>query len=235
MDPNSTPVLAAAAAWFAACAAAAGVLYTRRRGRPLGAADGLRFGGIGVLALMPCTLLLVLAFDGEPSLFAAAVQAGIAVLLFAAAHRARLAPADAASGMSFREKSALLVLAALTLVFGNYFVGAWNAPPGLALEAFIGAVIALIVLMIAGHLAIALLHLPLADVDVPRDERDRSVELRSLRNAHWVLAAGFFSVPVLLIAPLPLMAALNIWLALLVAAEIVFYGSTVAYYRRGIA
>ncbi len=232
------PLLGLAAAWIAACLLAAGRLWLGRRGQPLTTGRGFALAGVGLLALAPCTLIAVRLLSGETRLFGALLQVALALLLFAAARQARRAgldPEATGSLRSYREKSAWLVLLALALVFGNYFLGAWNAAPAQALSAFADAVVLLLVLMVAGHVVIALFHNPADDLDSPEDERDRAVNLKSMRNAYYVLAAGFWSVPVMLIVPLPLAVSLNIWLAVLVLAEIAYYGSVVAAYRRGVA
>jgi hypothetical protein len=54
-----------------------------------------------------------------------------------------------------------------------------------------------------------------------------------MRNAYFALAGAFWAIPVMLLAELPLVTALNIWFGLLVAAEIVYYSSVIAYYRFG--
>lgn len=238
MSSIPTPLLALAAAWIVACLGAAARLWIRRRGRPFTTEHGFSLAGFGLLALAPCTLIAVRLLSGESRLFGALLQVALALALFAAARqarRARLDPEAAGSMRGFREKSAWLVLLALALVFGNYFVGAWNAAPEQAMSAFVDTVVLLVVLMVAGHVVIALFHTPADDLDAPEDERDRAVSLKSMRNAYYVLAAGFWSVPVMLIKPLPLALSLNIWLAVLVLAEISYYGSVVAGYRRGVA
>ncbi len=221
-----------ASACLAACLLAALHAYRRRlpeRGYWLGA---LAFAA----AAAAVWIGLAVAAGGAPSLLPSAIYMGLAALLAVAGRRARrlrLATGEPPATRSFRENSALVMLAALLLVFGNYFRGAWDASPETAIGAFVGAVVSLVVLLIAAHVALAVLHLPVGDLDAPGDERDRAVDLKSQRNAYWVLTAAFWTFPFMLIAAVPLAHALNIWLAELVLAELVYFGSMVAYYRLG--
>ena len=98
--------------------------------------------------------------------------------------------------LSFQEKSLWVSLAGLAVAFGVYFTSAYQtlqplsvgkdvAPRQAAL--FMGATLALVVLVVAGHAVIALL-----DRHVGQDERDRSIELKAGRLGSQVLAVGVF-------------------------------------------
>lgn len=98
--------------------------------------------------------------------------------------------------MSFHEKSLWVSLAALVLAFGGYFYSAYlTMPPAIAAKdvpaeqagLFIAATVVLVVLLVAGHVVIALL-----DRRTDSDERDKSVELRGARYGSCVLATGAF-------------------------------------------
>lgn len=98
--------------------------------------------------------------------------------------------------MSFQEKSLWVSLAGLLLAFGGYFYSAYvtvlptpAAKDVLPQQAglFIAATVVLVVLLVAGHVVIALL-----DRRTEADERDRSIELRGGRYGSYVLATGVF-------------------------------------------
>jgi hypothetical protein len=98
--------------------------------------------------------------------------------------------------ISFHEKSLWVSLAGLLLAFGGYFYSAYltvlpttaakNVLPQQA-GLFIAATVVLVVLLVAGHVVVALL-----DRRVETDERDRSIELRGGRYGSYVLATGVF-------------------------------------------
>jgi hypothetical protein len=98
--------------------------------------------------------------------------------------------------MSFQEKSLWVSLAGLLLAFGGYFYSAYvtvlptpAAKDVLPQQAglFIAATVALVAILVAGHVVIALL-----DRRTETDERDRSIELRGGRFGSFVLATGVF-------------------------------------------
>lgn len=98
--------------------------------------------------------------------------------------------------MSFQEKSLWVSLAGLLLAFGGYFYSAYLTllPTSAAKDVlphqaglFIAATVVLVVLLVAGHLAIALV-----DRRTETDERDRSIELKGGRYGSYVLATGVF-------------------------------------------
>ena len=98
--------------------------------------------------------------------------------------------------MSFQEKSLWVSLAGLLLAFGGYFYSAYVTvlPTSAAKDVlpqqaglFIAATVVLVVLLVAGHVVIALL-----DRRTETDERDRSIELRGGRYGSYVLATGVF-------------------------------------------
>jgi hypothetical protein len=149
------------------------------------------------------------------------------------ARRHGLKPTMVHSRMTFREKSAALRFAALCLVFVAYFAKSWNAPQEVVVHLFIGSVALLVVILAIGHIALAVLHVPLGEVEDALDERDRDVELRSIRNAHYVLVGGIWITIALPIAGAPTLTIVNTAFAAFVLSELIRYGSLVAYYRRG--
>ncbi len=99
--------------------------------------------------------------------------------------------------ISFQQKSLWVNLAGLLLAFGGYFYSAYvtvladisAAKDVLPQHAvlFVAATVVLVVLLVAGHVVIALL-----DRRTETDERDRSIELRGGRYGSYVLATGVF-------------------------------------------
>jgi len=189
-----------------------------------------------LLVVAPLMSLAVFAFNHTLNLWGGTVQVVIAVLLFAAAYRSkkyRLNPTEKESSSSFREKSAHLIFVAEILIFSGYFFKTWNSNFEAIIPSFIASAALLVVIMIAGHIAIALLHSPLEELDDAIDERDKAVALSSTRNAYYVLAVGFWSVPILIIAPVTTAFALNCWFAIFILSDLVKYGSISLYYRLG--
>ena len=237
MSAISAVPLSLATLWFVIAVAAGIAIYRRKGSGRLRPEQGLALGGTGLLALAPLTYLATYFIADTPALFGSAVQCAGAALLFAASlhtRRLRLNPQAEPGTRSFAEKSALLVLIAVLAVFGMYFVDTFGSSPAGAMTAFVRAVILLIVITIAGHIAIAVFHAPHDDLENPADERDREISRRSLRNAYYALAAGFWSMPVLIALPVPTLQVLQSWLFFLVISEVVYQGSIVRYYRVGI-
>ena len=96
--------------------------------------------------------------------------------------------------ITFREKSLWVTLLGLGLTFGGYFGSVYATSRHLPVSKdllplhaglFIGATVALVVILVAGHIAMALL-----DRRTEPDERDRSIELRAGSYGSFVLATG---------------------------------------------
>ena len=222
--------------WVAFCTFFIVTLLGKRKQGSFHPEHAFQTGGFIVLGLAPCIGLLEFTIGGELTFWGGGIHTLIAVTLFAAAYRShiyRLDPESSFSGSTYREKSAMLVVATLLYVYFGYFIRVWNGTLEAAIPVFIGSVVLLVVIMIAGHIGIAIFHAPLDEVDQPVDERDQSIELLSSRNANYVITAGFWMVPFLIIAPVETFIAVNIWFALLVLSEIVRYGSVIVYYRWG--
>jgi hypothetical protein len=138
--------------------------------------------------------------------------------------------------MSFREKSAWITFV-LLLAFGIYFGGIIRhalhpaAPHGNFLLLFVALVVAIVVLEIITHVAIAI-RSP-REAQTPIDERERLIELRATRPAFFVLLVGAFlsvgtihmGVSTWILAHCVLFA---IWMA-----ELTRYGAQLYHYRRG--
>ncbi len=92
---------------------------------------------------------------------------------------------------SFEEKSVWIQLLSIVVLLGSYLV---NAAPMLAngvtalppfVPLFIAAVVLMVVMLIAGHIVVAIHSRPEG-----RDERDQLIEWRAESNSGWVLAVG---------------------------------------------
>lgn len=236
MNAVSINLLLAVSLWLGLCVTCAIFVVRRSPKPPLLREQALLLTGLGLLAIAPCTFLVMTLFSESPSLFASVIQVSGGALLFAAAYRARQArlnPEAAASRWVYPQKSAVVILLALGALAYNFFGTTRAVPADEAIARFIAAIVLLVILLIVGHIVIAVLHAPANDLDAPRDERDRAVELYSMRNAYYALTAGFLAMPAIMIAGLPLAKALSIWFALLLVAEIIYYSSIIAYYRFG--
>lgn len=137
--------------------------------------------------------------------------------------------------MSFREKSAWIILVTLLLLTAAYLlhIFPWTLTPEPSYERFhiLGAsIVAFVVIVVIAHIAVAIWS-P-RDAKTPKDERERLIELRSTAVSSYVYA--FLS----LASISTLHAGANQFgLAYLVAlafgiAEIVNYATRVYLYRR---
>jgi hypothetical protein len=195
--------------------------------------EGPLIGGVVALSVAP----LVYVLSGNLFAWGGAIPAVAGVLLIglwlSGRRRARTQRTEGSRAMSFREKSAAVVLLTNLVVFGWYFAKTWDASLAAAVPVFFKAVALSISVLIGAHILIAV-HSRAEDVDAKEDERDKMVDLFSTRNAHYVLLVGAWLVPVLAIqAAAPLVIA-NTALAVLVATALVSHGSQIVYYRFGI-
>lgn len=139
-----------------------------------------------------------------------------------------------AMNASFEEKSVWIQLVGLLVVLGGYFVvaarmfsaGVTVLPPYAGL--FIGAVVLLVVVLVAGHIVVAVASRP----DGP-DERDRVVGWRAESNSAWVLAAGVFTAIMGLVAAIDTLWIAHLLLFSLFASEVLKLVLQLVYYRRG--
>lgn len=137
--------------------------------------------------------------------------------------------------MSFREKSNALMLGAMVLIFGGYFgdlaMQAQAGPVELNIGMLGAASFALVLVAIAGHIAMA--AFAPAEAGEGSDERDRSIETRGSAFGGRVLA--LFAVAALTLAVLgyPMVWVANAVLAGLVAGEIAKGVSVLIAYRQG--
>lgn len=93
--------------------------------------------------------------------------------------------------MSFQEKSLWLVFLSVTAFSAFYFAQALpgagpDVMPG-QMAIFVAAIVALVVVQVAGHIVIAIV-----DRRTDTDERDGRIALKGTRNGAYVLATGVF-------------------------------------------
>lgn len=158
-------------------------------------------------------------------------------------------------GFSFKEKSILISLVAVTVLYGGYFYdlvssGGRLSEPGQSMAAMLGSMIGIVIALVAVHIIFHIV-ISLDDVEEAEDERDKAVARRAS-----VFGFNVLFVAVLLVtgrilvfgawaeadSPGAMPAAVpgayeiaNLLLAGLVASEIVYYGAQLFFYRRGLA
>lgn len=138
--------------------------------------------------------------------------------------------------MSFREKSTVLLLGILLLVYGHYFYDIWQASQTMAVEdiayqtRMFTVVVVLVILGIIGNVVISALSPEDADTV---DERDRAIERAGDQWGGYVLA-GFALVAMgLAMTEQPHFYIAHNILAGLVLSEIVKSVLMLVHYRRG--
>jgi len=234
MSSVSFSVIAAVLAWLALALSLAYIIYRRRLVTGPGPERAFVLVGTLLLGIAPLMWLIVRELSGSASFFGGGIHVLAAVLLFAAAYWARRQRASGSlSTLNFTEKSAWLVLGSLLLVYGTFIMRTWNAEPDVLVRAFFQSVVVFIAVMIAGHAIIALFHAPNSEVDRTPDERDRQIALKSSRNAYYLLFIGFWSLPLMVLFQQSIAQVLIGWFTVLMLSELMYYLSTVYYYRFG--
>jgi hypothetical protein len=139
--------------------------------------------------------------------------------------------------MPYREKIAWLSLIAMAVTFGPYFalVGTRYRSSGLLpdmgqLELY--AVAAFVQMAILGAGRLYLRRGSPLDAGSAPDERDRAIEQESIRFAYYVLIVGMILVGCVMPFKSSGWSIVHAALAMIVAAEVVHYGSVVFGYRR---
>ncbi|MEM6648168.1 MAG: hypothetical protein AAF730_18140 [Bacteroidota bacterium] len=136
---------------------------------------------------------------------------------------------------SFEEKSVWVQLTSLLLSLGGYFVVAGSMLVSgvdvlpVYVPVFVIAVIAIVVVNVAGHIVIALV-----DGAAERDERDRLIGWRSESNTSWILGVGVILAITGLIVSVPVVWIAHGLLLALFVAEVAKYTLQLVYYRRGL-
>lgn len=136
---------------------------------------------------------------------------------------------------SFEEKSVWIQLAASLIGLGAYCVIAAkmlaagvNELPGYA-ALFVGSIILMVVILVSGHILVALAGKPEG-----RDERDRMISWRAESNSAWLMAVGIFTGITGLLFTVPEVWVVHALLLSLYAAEILAFTLRIIYYRKGI-
>ena len=136
---------------------------------------------------------------------------------------------------SFEEKSVWIQLVSMCAVFGAYFVGAarlW-ANGGTTLIAFVPlflvAVGLLVIVLVVGHIAAALVGRPDG-----RDERDRLIGWRAQSNSSWILGAGVLIAITGLVVSIDTVWVAHLLLFSMFLAEVAGYIFQLVNYRRGL-
>ena len=138
---------------------------------------------------------------------------------------------------SHRERAAWLHLVAISVSYGPYFTLMTLQPPAAPLPdlrtmgAFAVTVIVQVIVLGVGHAWLALAR-P-AEARAAADERDRAVELRSMKVAYLVLMTGMIFVGVVMPFSSSGWKLINSAIGAIVLAEIAHYGWVVWSYRRG--
>ena len=138
--------------------------------------------------------------------------------------------------MPYREKTAWLSLAAISIAFTPYFAIVASIPHASALPnlrqlgLFAAVVFAQALILALGHVYLAA-RTPL-EARTPPDERDRSISRRSITLAYYVLICGMIVVGCVMPFTSGGWTIINAALLMIVLAEIVHYGTAVFNYRR---
>jgi hypothetical protein len=133
--------------------------------------------------------------------------------------------------MTFREKSAIVQVVTIVLVYGLIGLRLWGRPmtPPAAIITVISLSVLMIVIVTVSHIALVIHRRP-----EKTDERDTQVALRSTRNGYYTLAVGLWFLMMLSITGTPYG---QLFLAIMyvgVLAELVRLTSQVVYYRRAL-
>ena len=145
-----------------------------------------------------------------------------------------VAPEEAPVGTSFEEKSAWIQFIALLLVLGGYFViagqmlavGIRALPPFVPVFAI--AVVLLVVVLVVGHIAAAIVTR-----QQPRDERDRWIQWRAESQSSWLLGVGVLGAIHALVFGVEAVWVAHLLLAALLLSELLGLALQLVGYRRG--
>ncbi|MCB1043916.1 MAG: hypothetical protein KDC35_13315 [Acidobacteria bacterium] len=195
-------------------------------------------GALLMLAMAPCISLVVYAnsTSDSPTWMGGVVQIVAAVLLMLAGLRQRSVrkSPEKMSQSSFREKSDLLVLLSLCCVFLGYYALSWNLSAPAMVPILVGAVVVLVVINIVGHIALAVMHAPMDELNDGPDERDLGARRRGLRHAYYVLAVGIWIILGLAVFQVSQWSIANVAFGFMVIGEIVNYAGRMYHYRYGV-
>jgi hypothetical protein len=136
---------------------------------------------------------------------------------------------------SFEEKSVWIQLLATASVLGAYFVaagrmysvGVRHLVPYAPL--FAVAVVALVVVLVVGHVVVAIASRPEG-----RDERDRLIGWRAESRSGWILATGVILSIMGMIASYDDVVIAHLLLLSLLVSQVTAFVLQLVYYRRGL-
>jgi hypothetical protein len=233
----SAVVVIGVALWMMAGVALLGKLvhsfYVRhRKGIDVPHYEGPLVGAVVSLTIVPLVYLL----SGKHNTWVVAIPTvfgGVCLFAWLSGRVLTRQGRERAAAISFREKSALIVLLTNVIVFGLYFWKTRDATLAQAVPVFFKTIGLAISVLIASHI-LAAVHSRKEDIDAAADERDKLIDLFSTRNAHYILLIGAWLIPVLAILPMDPLVVANSALAVLVASAIVMHGSQIWYYRLGL-
>ena len=139
------------------------------------------------------------------------------------------------TNLSFREKStwiSFVLLLAISIPFFYQFI---RIERGLSnSRASFHLFLLLVILFVIGEIilhALIVMQSP-RDARVPKDERERLIDLKAMRVAFFVLMSGALSVIVLVHFPVDRFAIIQALLFAVVVAELAMLGARLVYYRR---
>ena len=149
------------------------------------------------------------------------------------------------NGFSYKEKSILISLIAVTSIYGGYFFDVMNGAADRSLATMLQSMFGIVVALIIVHIIFSIV-ITLDDVSEAEDERDKAVSRRASVFGYNVLfwAVLMITARILIVgarseegaqvlAPGTFEIA-NLLLAGLVLSEIVYYGAQLLFYRVGI-
>ena len=137
--------------------------------------------------------------------------------------------------MSFREKSAWISFVSIALVVFTYFANVVVVPAGRrsgdSFHVFLVLLVALVVLEVVLHVAIAR-QSPRA-ARTPKDERERLIDMKATRLAFPVLLVGAFAAMGTMHLDAGRWVMAHVMLFGVVLAELTRFGAQIVYHRRG--
>jgi uncharacterized membrane protein len=135
---------------------------------------------------------------------------------------------------SFEERSVWIQLVSMLLVLGSYFVVAWQmmSQGVTALPAYVPvfavSVILMVIVIVAGHVAVAIASRP-----DDRDERDRLIGWRAESHSGWLVATGVLAGITGMVLSVPNVWVAHVLLLSLFLSEVLKLVLQLVYYRRG--
>ncbi len=136
---------------------------------------------------------------------------------------------------SFHEKSILISLVTISLIFGYYFLRVFKMATQDEINVA-GSIVLLISVIVMVVIVEVVFHIILAlrTRQEAKDERDRLIELKATRNAYFVLVFGIFlPITCIAVSVRPFIVA-HVIMFIFVLSEIASFLTQLSYYRRGI-